>query len=279
VNYRHVYHAGNFGDVFKHLVLIALIQALSRKDTPFCFIDTHAGIGIYDLVANPATQKSKEYQDGVAKIFAHYSPPKLVQDYLACIAYTNGAKPDKLRYYPGSPALVRYFMREQDRMVLTELHPEDYQTLKDNYGGDKKIAVHHLDGYQGLKAFLPPAERRGLVLIDPPYEKPDELDNTLAELVSALERWPTGIYALWYPIKESRSIARFHERVKAKIDRPVMVTEIMLFPDNAASALNGCGMLIVNPPWQLDEQIQADLPWIWETLSPQKQGRYTLKTL
>jgi 23S rRNA (adenine2030-N6)-methyltransferase len=278
MNYRHAYHAGNFADVFKHIILVALTQALLRKDKGFCFLDTHAGVGHYNLLSAPA-QKSKEFLGGIAKIMQQDNPPPLVKTYIDCVKKMNLLAPDTLQYYPGSPAIVRQFLRENDRMVLTELHEDDYLTLRRAFPHDKKVGVHHQDGYLGLKAFLPPPERRGLVLIDPPYEKPDELSDVVSTLGAAVTRWDTGIFALWYPVKESRSIVRFHRAVKLKIERPTLAIELNIFPDNLGTQLNGNGMIIVNPPWQFEEEIKAILPWLWRTLSPNQQGHYDIKTL
>ncbi len=271
MNYRHLYHAGNFTDVFKHIVLVALIQSLLKKDNAFCFIDTHAGIGLYDLFSTEA-QKTKEFLLGIEKIAQHANPPELIKAYLACVRTANKSS-DTLQFYPGSPAIVDYFLRPQDRMVLTELHEADYLQLKKTFPHDKQIAIHHQDGYQGLKAFLPPKERRGLVLIDPPYEKPDELENLLSILPAAVKRWETGIFALWYPIKERLALERFLTSLKAKLTRPTCVTELSIYAENLPTHLNGSGMIIVNPPWQLDQTLKNNLPWLWEALSPHKQGK------
>jgi 23S rRNA (adenine2030-N6)-methyltransferase len=278
MNYRHSYHAGNFADVFKHIVLTALLEALLGKDKPFCFIDTHAGVGQYDLRGEPS-QKSQEYVTGIEKVWHTYNAPALVNTYLDCVNKLNSADPEKLRYYPGSPMLAQHFMRPDDRMVLTELHADDYALLKQNFSRAKRTSVQHLDGYQALKAFLPPPERRGLVLIDPPYEQPDELMQMIATLCAALERWETGIYALWYPIKEYRATERFLLSIQQRITRPMLCAELSIFPENLATHLNGSGMLIINPPYQLETTLQPALKWLWETLSPDKKGRYGLKML
>jgi len=278
MNYRHSYHAGNFADVFKHIVLVALIQSQQRKDSAFCYLDTHAGIGKYNLLSGPA-QKNKEFNNGILKILQETDPPALIKKYLEFVQPAGTSATDKLHYYPGSPCIVRHFLRPQDRMVLCELHEEDCQLLKEAFPRDKQVAIHHQDGYQGLKAFLPPKERRGLVLIDPPYENPDEVTKVVSELATALLRWETGIYTLWYPIKERRSIERFHHSLKLKIDHPMLVTELSIYPENVATHLNGSGMIIVNPPWQIDQEIKEMLPWLWRTLSPNKEGRYDIKTL
>jgi 23S rRNA (adenine2030-N6)-methyltransferase len=278
MNYRHAYHTGNFADSFKHIVLIALLQSLLKKESAFCFLDTHAGIGFYDLLAKE-TQKSREFETGVLKIIQAKNPPKLIQQYVECVRTVNFSQAQELQFYPGSPSIARQWLRQQDRIVLCELHDQDYLLLKKAFPNDKQVAIHHQDGYQALKAFLPPKERRGLVLIDPPYEKPDELTEISSSLAQAVKRWETGIYALWYPIKERRALERFQLSVSDKIKKPMLLIELSVYPENIASHLNGSGMLIVNPPWQLDDEIAEILPWLWQTLSINKQGRYEIKSM
>ena len=273
MNYRHIYHAGNFADVFKHITLIALAQSLLRKEAGFCYLDTHAGVGHYDLTSSYA-QKNKEFESGIQKIFSEKNPPALITEYLNCIKELNPQ--DKLTIYPGSPYFVRCLLRPQDRMVLSELHEDDYLTLKKFFGRDKRVAIHHLNGYQGLKAFLPPKERRGLVLIDPPYEKPDEFTKLTSILPQAIEHWDTGVYALWYPIKERRATDRLIQKLKSKISRPTLTAELSIYPENIHTSLNGSGMMIVNPPWQLDKELNELLPWLWKRLSVEGQGRFSL---
>lgn len=280
MNYRHSYHAGNFADVAKHITLIALINALSRKETPFCYIDTHAGAGYYDLIAE-TTKKTKEYTGGIEKIIEKNHPPELVQQYLRIVHQFNnkmtGAKYASLRYYPGSPMIARQLLRPHDRIVACELQPNEYQALKTTFNGDKQVAVHHTDGFLGLKAFLPPPERRGFVLVDPPYENPDEFTRIAQSLPIALKRWETGVYAIWYPIKENSLVERFHRALKA-LGHPVLLVELTIYPD-LPNHLNGCGMAIVNPPWQLDHALQAVMPWVWEALAVDAKGRHTVTML
>jgi 23S rRNA (adenine2030-N6)-methyltransferase len=272
MNYRHAYHAGNFADVFKHVVLVALLESLLRKESAFCYLDTHAGRGRYDL-SSEAAQKSKESEGGILRVLQATHLPELVQRYVGCLEEKEG------RTYPGSPCFAKRLLRPHDRIVLCELQPEEYQQLKQTFPHDKQVAIHHQDGYLALKAFLPPKERRGLVLIDPPYEKSDELSQLSKALSAAVHRWETGVYALWYPIKEARSTQRFLQSLKQKINRPLLVTELSIYPENTATHLNGSGMLIVNPPWQLDETLKTALPGLWQTLSPKKQGRHRVEML
>jgi 23S rRNA (adenine2030-N6)-methyltransferase len=276
VNYRHTFHAGNFADVFKHVVLVALTKSFLKKDAGFCYLDTHAGIGHYDLLAE-TTQKSKEYSDGVERVLQAANPPTLITDYVNCIQHYNPQ--NLLRFYPGSPEFVNYFLRTQDRMVLCELHPEDYQTLKKNISHDKRIAIHHQNGYQGLKAFLPPKEKRGLILIDPPYEKNFEFSEINTALQLALKRFETGIYAIWYPIKNRAPIDVFHREMKALTARPILISELCIYPDDMPNHLNGSGMIIINPPFQLDIQLNETLAWLWKVLSNHAQSDYQVKII
>ena len=275
MNYRHLYHAGNFADVFKHTILVALIHSFLKKETGFCYLDTHAGAGSYDLFSKEA-QINKEFDGGIAKLFQEKNPPTFINDYLNCIKKMNS---ESLRYYPGSPLIVQNFLRENDQMILTELQPKEYRALKKIFLNDIKVQVHSRDGYEGLNAFLPPKTRRGLILIDPPYEKPNELNDLIVPLSNTVKRFETGVYAIWYPIKDRPPIERFKRAVKAAIERPLLIVELSLYPETTAFQLNGCGMIIVNPPWQLDQQLQEMLPWLWKVLSIHQQGQYQIKLL
>lgn len=277
MNYRHIYHAGNFADVFKHIVLGALSKSFLRKDTPFCYLDTHAGIGCYDLTCE-AAQKSKEYETGLSKILNAKNAPELVAEYISCIQKLN-KNANEYHLYPGSPEIVKTFLRPNDRMVLCELHPDDYKTLKRYYAHKKQVAIHNQDAYQSLKSLLPPKEKRGLILIDPPYENKDEFSKILEALTQALHRFETGVYAIWYPIKDYQAIKRLHHTFKEKISRPVLNCELSIYPTNLSTHLNGSGMLIINPPYQIDQQLNTTLPWLWEALNIDKQGKFNVNFL
>ncbi len=193
MNYQHAYHAGSFSDVFKHILLVLLIEALQQKDKPFCYLDTHAGAGCYDLRIEPV-QKTREYLEGIALLFAQTSVPDLVQNYLNIIKHFNPN--GLLHYYPGSPAIVQQLLRRQDRMVLCEIAPAVCQELRRFFKHEPRVAVHQQDGFQALKAFLPPPEKRGLVLIDPAYEQENEFEQIIKGLKLAWQRWPQGIYTV-----------------------------------------------------------------------------------
>lgn len=279
LSYRHSFHAGNFADVHKHLALSLLLQALCRKDAPFCYLDTHAGAGFYDL-RDDSAQKTGEYRNGIERLWRSESVPPVLRHYLESVTAANAeANPGELHYYPGSPWLARHWLRPQDRMVLCELHGSEYPRLKQLFHGDRQVAVHHQDGYQGLKAFLPPKERRGLVLIDPAYELKDEFERVAESLVQAHQRWESGIYALWYPLIAHKPVAGFYARLRASGVRKILLTEFQVQDETSTNAMTGSGLLIVNPPWRLDEQLRESLHWAWRQLARQGQGGVTVDWL
>lgn len=277
MNYKHLFHAGNFADVFKHIILITLIQALSRKETPFCYLETHAGAGLYDLQSE-AAQKNKEFNEGIAKFYSENSSNPVISEYLSCVKKMNASDPQLLRFYPGSPLIAQYFLRTQDKMILCELQNDSYLELKKLFRNNKQVAVHQQDGYLGLKSFLPPKERRGLILIDPPYEKQEELSSLVKILKETIQRFETGVYSIWYPIKQRSLIEIFHKEIKATLTKPVLVAELSLHPEDLPFHLNGCGMLIVNPPWQLLQTLESTLTVLLDKLNT-GQGLYSVKTL
>ncbi|GAB4508515.1 MAG: 23S rRNA (adenine(2030)-N(6))-methyltransferase RlmJ [Sulfuricaulis sp.] len=272
MNYRHIFHAGNFADVFKHVVLSLLLKSLQQKDMPFCYLDTHAGAGRYDL-SSAAAQKTGEYRDGIKRLWNGQSMPELA-DYLAAVRALNDA--DSLRYYPGSPRIARFFLRPKDRAVLLELRPQECTQLKAEFAGDRQVLVQGQDGYVGLKAFLPPKERRGLVLIDPPYESDKEFEQVIEGLRVAHTRWDSGTYALWYPIKSRPPVERFHRMLIATGIRKILLAEFSPYPEDTAFRLNGCGMVVINPPWKLDETLHSLLPALLEVLRQHPAGHSTV---
>lgn len=286
MNYRHGFHAGNFADVLKHVVGTAIVDYLAKKEAPFCVLDTHAARGSYDLVAGQA-DRTREYEGGVGRLWqdalaAPATVPPLTARYLELVRRFNRERTgsDALAAYPGSPRLARMQLRPQDRLVACELHPEENALLRAEFRGDGQVQVHERDGWEALGALLPPKEKRGLVLIDPPYEQQEaELQQAADALVAAHRRFPTGVLALWYPIKERATIERFHRRLQAAGIARVLVAELCVWPDDARLHLNGSGMVIVNPPWQLDEKLAAELPWLWRRLSAEGGGRHSLHWL
>ena len=275
MNYRHIFHAGNFADVFKHVVLSLLLKSLHWKETPFFYLDTHAGAGRYDL-SSAAAQKTGEYRDGIKRLWNAQPIPELA-DYLAAVRALNDS--DNLRYYPGSPRIARFFLRPPDRAVLLELQSEECSLLQVEFAEDRQVIVRGQDGYNGLKAFLPPSARRGLVLIDPPYESDQEFERVIDGLRIAHARWDSGMYALWYPIKSRPLVERFHRMLVATGIRKILLAEISPYPEDSAFRLNGCGMALINPPWKLDETLDSALPVLLERLRQHPAGHSTVTWL
>lgn len=284
MNYRHGFHAGNFADVLKHVVSTAIVDYLAKKDAAFCVLDTHAARGSYDLVAGQA-ERTREYEGGIGRLWsadATQTVPPLTARYLQLVRDFNLERSgsDALAAYPGSPRLARMALRPQDRLQACELHPEEFALLRAEFRGDTQVQLHQRDGWEALGALLPPKEKRGLVLIDPPYEQQEaELQQAADALVAAHRRFPGGTLALWYPIKERTTIERFHRRLRAAGVANVLVAEICVWPDDARLHLNGSGMVLVNPPWQLDEKLAAELPWLWRQLSAEGGGNHRLHWL
>ena len=266
MNYRHVYHAGNFADVVKHVILIDLLEALCKKEKPFCFLDTHAGVGMYSL-RSPQVDKQQEYQNGIAHLFADQraKQPAIIEKYLAMI---KNCHPDKsLYYYPGSPYFAKKIIRPMDKMILCELHPDDAEQLKTLFRCDEQVAVHHMDGYLAMKAFLPFHEKRGLVLIDPPFEKTDEFQQILRALTRALKRCPSGKYMVWYPVKNSTIVDAFNCAIK-KLTAAHMTIHFQRRDMTDALKLNHCAILIINPPWKCRERLEDSiLPYLGDVLN------------
>lgn len=265
MNYRHAYHAGNFADVFKHAILLALLDALTAKDKPLCCFDTHAGRGLYALDDVEAA-KTGEWRDGIGRLFAGPGAPAPLRRYVDAIRACN---PDgTLRVYPGSPLLAAQALRANDRLVLCEMQDEEAACLRALFCDDPRAHVHARDGYAALNALLPPAERRGLVLIDPPFEEQEgEFATIEAALRNAHARWPNGVYAVWYPIKSHRNIAPFLRHLSEGPFDKAFVAELLVRPDDSTLRLNGCGMLIANPPWKLDARLATLLPALRDTLA------------
>jgi 23S rRNA (adenine2030-N6)-methyltransferase len=249
MNYRHVFHAGNHADVFKHAALTLALERLLAKPQPFAVLDTHAGVGVYDLTSEQA-QKTGEAQDGAGRI--------LERGLASAAGYAEllqAMNPDGLKAYPGSPEIVRRMLRDEDRLICCELHPQDAETLKSLYREDRRVAVHHRDGYEAMGALLPPAARRGLVLTDPPFEKTDEARSLARALTRSLKRWPTGTFVIWYPIKDGRIGEALTKTAYAEDFPKALKVEFSPYGPNETS-LPGSGLLICNTPYQLDEKLK-----------------------
>lgn len=281
MNYRHGFHAGNFADVHKHVISTAIVDYLAQKPAPFCVLDTHAGRGSYDL-NSPQALRTGEAALGINRLLDATDTPPLTRRYLQLVRDFNpqAGRAATLARYPGSPRLARRQLRAQDRLLACELHPDEAALLKAEFRGDRQVAVHMRDGWEALGALLPPKEKRALVLVDPPYEQQeDELKFAGEALAAAFRKFPGGIYALWYPIKEREVIERFHRQLRQGPFRNLLVAEICVRPDDNRLQLNGSGMAIINPPWQLDAQLATELPWLRRRLAQEGPGRHDLKWL
>ena len=278
MNYRHAFHAGNFADVFKHTILIGLLDALKAKQKPFCYMDTHAGRGHYRLTDSEAV-RTGEAADGVQRLLETTGLPSLLDRYVSLVRSLNPGH-DALVEYPGSPLIASRIMREQDQGILCEIQPDECAALKSVLRDDARFAIHQRDGYAAMKALLPPVQRRGLVLIDPPFEAQEGefriIQNALAD---ALTRWAGGTYAVWYPIKLHQPVRPFHRWLTTSGCSKVLIAELLLHPTNSPLRLNGCGMAILNPPWQFEHQLEELLPALQHLLSQGPRGEHRIEWL
>jgi 23S rRNA (adenine2030-N6)-methyltransferase len=263
MNYRHAFHAGNFADVVKHAVLARIVAHLKEKPAAFRAIDTHAGAGLYDL-AGPEASRTGEWREGVGKLVTatlDRAVRTLLAPYLEAIAALNAGP---LKLYPGSPMLLQHWLRPQDRLIACEKEPAAASALTTRLRGDKRAKAVAIDGYTALNAYVPPKERRGLVLIDPPFEQPDEFDALALGFTAAHRKWPTGIYALWYPVKDARETEKFSRRL-TRLGIPRVLQAELILP--ARDGLRGSGLILVNPPWRLEDELGVLLPALLGILS------------
>ena len=269
MNYRHAFHAGNHADVLKHLILLVLLDALKRKDTPFFVLDTHAGRGRYELTGE-AAEKTGEAQAGIVRLRQAMKSHEISKND-ALSAYLNAVSSDlDANHYPGSPQLVARELRAADQLACCEWQPEEASALKTLFAHDVRVAVHQRDGYGATKALLPPKEKRGLVLIDPPFEAQlAEFDTALDALRTGLTRWPQGIFTLWYPIKQRRTLAKFLRDAVVLPSKSAWIAELHIRSTDSPLRMNGSGMLVLNPPWKADEAISPVLPRLAKILGEQ----------
>lgn len=272
MNYRHAFHAGNFADVMKHALLLRILVHLRAKPAPFRVLDSHAGLGLYDLSGEQAG-RTGEWRDGVGRCEAPFDGA--VEELLA--PYRDVLRSVRDRHgpevYPGSPAILRETLRLQDRAILIEKHPDDGAALHARYNAVSNLKVLQADGWTALGGLVPPRERRGLVFIDPPYEEPGELARASARLAALARRWPTGIYALWYPIKSSEPVERFYESLAGSAAAvPNLRLELLIHPPVDPGRLNGCGLAVLNPPWRLAEEAAVLLPALADRLGREGEG-------
>ncbi|MGD9841595.1 MAG: 23S rRNA (adenine(2030)-N(6))-methyltransferase RlmJ [Steroidobacteraceae bacterium] len=281
MNYRHSFHAGNFADVHKHLTLLAVLDYLLQKPKPFLYLDTHAGRGEYDLRSDDAI-RSNEWQQGIGRIFTAQLASPLLKRYVEVIHKAQQGA-GKLHCYPGSPLIAAHVLRDTDRRVFVEKQAEECVALRKLL----RQPQHHIsnttvddgDGYHALSAYLPPREKRGVVLIDAPFEEADEFKQLEYALIQAAERWPTGVYCLWYPIKSGGLVNPFYAGLKRSGLRNLLRAELLVRPADTPLGLNGSGMLIMNPPWQLDSNLRTAYAELLPILAPEATGSLRVEWL
>lgn len=260
MNYRHAFHAGNFADVMKHAVLTRIILYLREKPAPFRVIDTHAGPGLTDLTG-PEASRTGEWRDGIARLFASPVAPELgalLGPYLEVLASFNPA--GRLVAYPGSPLFARALLREQDRLIACELEPKAAASLLQHCRGDRRTKAIAIDGWRALTAYVPPKERRGVVLVDPPFESSEDFTQLAAGLAAAYSKWPTGIYLLWYPIKDVRESRRLAQAMTRLGISKILRSELTVGQVSEQNRLFGSGLLVINPPWRLQRDLAVMMP-------------------
>lgn len=272
VNYRHQFHAGNFADVAKHTLFLQLLRAMQRKEKGFLCLDTHAGRGGYSLAPDEPTDsgaRSSEHRDGIGRLLALPSEkiaelPSALRDYLQLVLQLNssaliGKVSSTPNLYPGSPQIARMLLRPQDRLALCEKHPEECAALRENFLRAKRISIQCLDGYTGIRALLPPPEKRALILIDPPFEAQDEFAQIHAALQEGLRRMPGATFAVWYPMTDRAAAEAFFARIENTDFPPTLAAEFSIAGNSSAISLRGSGLAVVNPPWQIAEEMRAAL--------------------
>jgi 23S rRNA (adenine2030-N6)-methyltransferase len=280
MNYRHAYHAGNFADVLKHLTLALVIDYMKRKEAPFRVIDTHAGAGRYALLSGVEATKTGEWRGGISRVLGADAKPlpydvaEVMTPYLKAVRAEN-PRPG-LKIYPGSPLIARRLMRPQDVLVANELHPEDGEELRAALRRDPRVKVLSLDGWVALKSLLPPKERRGVVLIDPSFEQEGELARLAQGLVEGLQRFESGVYVAWYPIKDFGPVAAFHEELAARVSRELLRVELLIRGSATPDRLNGCGLIVANPPFTLRDHLAIVLPELTRRLADGAGARHRL---
>ena len=279
MNYRHHYHAGNYADVFKHVLLLQLVRAMQRKEKGFLYLDTHAGRGGYDLtvpsVLPDGRTREPEHPAGIGRLWGAEGLPAPVNEYLDLVRRFNdrhGATGPELKFYPGSPWIAKLLLRPQDRMALCELRPDDAEALDFDFARESRVTVQAIDGYTGLKAMLPPPEKRALVLIDPPFESKAEFTGILRGLGEALRRLPGAVVAIWYPITERAPTAGLRQTV-VHLGVPALYVELAIAGESSELRMKGCGLLVFNPPWRIAEEFCAVLPVLAERLRVDAGGR------
>ena len=271
MNYRHAFHAGNFADVHKHVTLLALLERLKRKPTPLFFLDTHAGRGAYDLQSGDSARAS-EWLGGIGRLRGANPTSEDLRSYMQATGISDTQPTHQLQHYPGSPLLALQTLRDIDRAAFVEQQPQEARALEQELPRRRNVAVVCGDGYASLRAYLPPKENRGLVLIDPPYESENEFAAVERALKFGLTRWPNGMFAAWYPIKASAESQRFLTALQNSGLRKLLRLELLIRPADSPLGLNGSGLVVANPPWQWDQEMRTTMTELQLLLSPDEKG-------
>ena len=276
LSYRHGFHAGNFADVLKHTVLIHTLDYMMQKEKALRIIDTHAGAGVYKLSGAQA-QKNREFENGVGRLWPKADVPAAIANYLEAVRKAN--ERGQLQIYPGSPLFMQTYMREHDRLFLHELHPSDFQFLRDCMRDDKRIKVMNEDGFAGLQALLPPPDRRALVLLDPSYEVKNDYQHLVKQVIQAHKRFATGTFLIWYPVVLRQRIDEMELALQKSGIKNIQLMELGLQADNPEFGMTSSGMIVINPPWTLWSAMEDTLPWLADELGENGQGFYRLEQL
>jgi 23S rRNA (adenine2030-N6)-methyltransferase len=276
LSYRHSYHAGNHADVLKHIVLSLCIEYLKEKEKPFIYLDTHSGAGRY-LLKSEHAEKTGEYLTGINRIWQQTETPALLEPYMRVMHYYN--RGEQLKYYPGSPLIAKHLLRDHDKLHMTELHSSDYPLLRHEFLKDKRANVIRQDGYHQLKSQLPPQQRRGIILIDPSYELKTDYQQAVSAIQEGYKRFATGIYALWYPVVSRTQTQRMIKDLVGTGIKRILQIELAVKPDNTQKGMTASGMIVINPPWQLAQQMETLLPWLHSVLVPENIGGFTVQQL
>ena len=276
LSYRHSFHAGNFADVLKHTVSTAILNYMLKKDKPFCYLDSHSGCGAYSLSSSEAL-KTKEFDNGIMQLWGRRDLPIPVQNYVDQVIEFNGS--GKLTTYPGSPSIANQMRRDDDRMFLFELHPNEFTNMRGNFSGDRKIKMTNTDGLAGIIANMPPKERRGYVLIDPSYEIKSDYEAVVETLEKSVKRFATGTYALWYPVVHRTTIKKLERDLIKTGIKNIQLYELALETDSGEKGMTASGMIVINPPWTLKREMQASLPFLAKNLGIDGKGFYRIETL
>ena len=276
LSYRHSFHAGNFADVLKHTVSTAILNYMLKKDKPFCYLDSHSGCGAYSLSSSEAL-KTKEFDNGIMQLWGRRDLPIPVQNYVDQVIEFNGS--GKLTTYPGSPSIANQMRRDDDRMFLFELHPNEFTNMRGNFSGDRKIKMANTDGLAGIIANMPPKERRGYVLIDPSYEIKSDYEAVVETLEKSVKRFATGTYALWYPVVHRTTIKKLERDLIKTGIKNIQLYELALETDSGEKGMTASGMIVINPPWTLKREMQASLPFLAKNLGIDGKGFYRIETL